>query len=138
MIHLGGAFDTLDAADHIETRGLGRSGSAQRNGAQIDQVLHLFLGILNSQVVGIAVARIDPQAGGDHLVRSQRGDDVGDNFFLTEPEFARPHAVDVELQRRLIEILRDEYVGHAVDLPDLAREIEREFVVALKIRDPEI
>ena len=135
MIDLGRSLDSLDAADHVQA-GRAATDAGPRSGMErrsID-VLDLVLGILHGQIVRIAVARIDPEAGRDHLVRSQRGDDVLHHFPLAQAELARAHAVDVQLQSGIIEILRDEDVGHAADFADLAREIESQFVVALKIR----
>ena len=73
-----------------------RSGIERRS---ID-VLDLLLGVLDREVVRIPVARIDPQAGRDHLVRCQGRDDVCDDFSLAQAEFAGAHSVDVKLQAR--------------------------------------
>ena len=42
VIDLGGALDTLNVADHVQARGLDGGGPAQRDRAQVDQVLDLL------------------------------------------------------------------------------------------------
>ena len=57
----------------------------------------------------------------------------GNHFLLAQAELARPHAVDVEFQRRLVQILRNENVRDTGDLADFSRQIERELIVGLQV-----
>ena len=89
------------------------SAAAQRDRPEIGQGLDLALRILHGQHVVVAGLRIDPEAGRDHLIGGQRGDDVVDHFALVEAQLAGAHAVDIELQRRIVDVLRNEDVRHA-------------------------
>ena len=112
VIDFGGRLDAVDAGDRVETRAdCGRPAAAQRNGAQVGDAAHLVLGVLHGEHVVVAVAGIDPVAGRDHLVRGERGDDVADDFALVEAELAGAGAVDIELERGIVEVLRDVDVG---------------------------
>ena len=91
-------------------------GAVQRNGPQIEQALNLLFGILHVQEVVVVVPRIDPDIRRDHLVRGERGDDVLDDFLFAQPELAGARAVDVELQRGIVEILRNVGIRNAADL----------------------
>ena len=134
VIHFGGRFEARDVADHVEARRALQSGAVQRNGAQIEQALNLLLGILNVQEIVVVVLRIDPDIRRDHLIRSERGDDVLDDFLFAQSQFAGARAIDVELQRGIVEILRNVDIGDAVDLPDLTGKVERGLVAGLQIR----
>ncbi len=58
-----------------------------------------------------------------------------DDFLLRKSQLGRARAVHVQLQRGIVEILRDENVGDAADAPDLVRQLHG-CVVALSILSP--
>jgi hypothetical protein len=113
VIHLGGRLNAGDVADGVQAGGCGAAGPAQRNGAQIVQVLHLALGILHGQHIVVAALGIDPVAGRDHAVGGERGDDVVHHFALIQAQLAGAGAIDIEAQRRVVDVLRRVDVGHA-------------------------
>ena len=68
--------------------------------------------ILHCQQIVIATFGIDPVAGGNHPVRGQGGDDVIDHFFLAESDQTGPLAVDIDAQRWIVNILRNQNVAY--------------------------
>jgi len=67
----------------------------------------LLLGILHVQEVVVVVLWIDPDVWRHHLIRSERSNDVLYDFLLGQAKLTGASAVDVELQCRIVEILRD-------------------------------
>ena len=128
MIDLGGRLNPADRADHVEAGRCGVAGPAQRDGAQVAESRDLALGILHGQHVVVAGFRIDPETGCDHAVRGQGGDHVVHHLALVQSHFAGAHAIHIELQGGVVDILRDENVGDAGNRTDLAGELERQVV----------
>src|SRR5207245_7016443 len=79
---------------------------------------------LSVQYVIVPGLWIDAKAGRYHLVRSEGGDHVVDHLALIETHLAGARAVDVELQRGVVDILRNEDVGHAWDAPNARGKLQ--------------
>src|SRR5262249_59236129 len=107
---------------------------AQGDGLQIGEIFYLRLRVLNGQHIIIAGLRIDPEAGRDHLVRSEGRDHVVDHLPLVKSELARPDAVHVELQSRVVDILRYKHVGYAFNLADAGGKLQGGVISLLHIR----
>ena len=90
--------------------------------------MDLRLRILHGEHIVVAILGIDPIARRDHRVRGQRGDEVAHYFLLGEAELARSHAIDVQLQRGIIDVLRDIGIAHAGDFANLPGKLERRVV----------
>jgi hypothetical protein len=99
--------------------------SAQRNALEIRKRLYLVFRILNGEHVVVPGLGVDPKARLDHAIRGQGGDHVIDDFLLAKAHLAGAHAVDVELQGRVIDVLRRKHVGNAGDIANLRGERER-------------
>ncbi len=112
MIHLGWGLDVPQRAHRIELRRPLRQTSAQRNGRQVGEAANEVLRVLHGEQVIVAALGIHPIARSDYLVRCQRRDDVAHHLFLVQPKLAGPYAVDIELERRVVDVLRDEHVTH--------------------------
>ena len=133
MVHLRGRLKLSDAAHRIQARGIREVRSPQRNRFQVRQAADLPLGILHRQHVVVAGLGIDPKAGRDHLVRRQRGNHVVHHFALVQAQFAGSHAVHVELQSRVVDILRDEHVRDPGNGFDLRGKLQRRLIGVLLV-----
>ena len=114
MIHFGRRRRCADGADGVEPRRQSAD-FAPRNGMddEVGQVFDGIFGILHGQQIIVAAFRIHPVARRDHLVGSQRGDDVADDFLFIQTKFAGAQAVHVQLQRGIINVLRHQHVADA-------------------------
>src|SRR6267154_6517390 len=107
----------------IQGGGLCAFRSTQGDLPQIHNRLHLAFGILHGQHVRIATFRIDPVVRSDHAIGSQRGDDVVHDFFLRETQLAGLLAVDIQLQRGIIDVLGNQHVADATEPPRWLRNL---------------
>src|SRR6266481_578360 len=114
MIHLGGGRNGSQLDDGVEESRLYALHAPQRDLLEVDHALDLILGILHGQHVGIPVFRIDPIVGCDHAVGSESGDHVVYDFFLRKAEEAGLLSVHVQLQRGVINVLRNEDVAYGL------------------------
>ena len=78
MIDFGRRVDRVQINDGFERRRVLAVRRPQRNLAEVVHGADLVFGILHGQHVAVAGLRIDPEAGGDHRVGSERRDDVID------------------------------------------------------------
>ncbi len=119
MVHFGGRFEWRYFADHVEPGGTSHPRSAQRNRPEIVEVPDLLLRILDRQVVVVSVFRVDPDTRRNHQIRSERRDHVRHDFFFAQAEFAGVHAIDIQPQRRIVEILRNKDIRSPAGRTDL-------------------
>ncbi len=138
MIHFGGRLFALHLRDRIERGGFLTAGRAQRDGLQIIQRYDLVVFILHGQHVVVAGFGVYPVARRDHLVGGEGGDDVADHFLLSQAQFAGARAIDRELQRGVVEILRNEDVLHAGRQADLGRQFLRQSVAGGQTRSADL
>src|SRR5262249_12320964 len=122
VIHLGRRFHSFYGTDRIEARGHRICRASDGNRSQISKRLDLTFGVLHRQHVILTGLGIHPVARGNHLVTRQSSDDVTDNLLLVQPKLARSCAIDVELERWVVDILWDVDVGNARDTLDLRCE----------------
>ena len=108
-------------------------GRTQRHSLQVVDGLHLIFRVLHGDEIIVAIFGVNPVAGRDHDVRSERGDYVVHDFFGAEAELAGALAIDGQLQRRIIHVLRDINVRYARYLLDLARQILGDGVAGFQI-----
>src|SRR5215467_12412128 len=77
---------------------------------------------------------VDPVVRGDHRIRIQSGDDVVDNLFLRESQLGRMHTIDLQPDRRIIQVLRNVDLADSWKLPDaggkILRHVERLFQIS--------
>ena len=104
MIDLGGAFGCLPASRPHRAwwaaSGSARAAECCVRSTKLWMAGSAVLVILDGEEVVVAGLVIHPVVRRDHGVRIQRGDDVVDDFFLRQAEFAGMHAVDIHAQRR--------------------------------------
>ena len=89
--------------------------------------------ILHGEKVVVAGFVVDPIIGRDHDVGVERGDDVVDDIFLGEAEFAGVNAIDVQAQAGIVHILRDVDLADAGQLADLRGQILRDAIGQIQI-----
>src|ERR1700744_2623131 len=82
-------------------------------GAKILNTVNLRLRVLHRKKIVIAIVWVDPQIWGDHLVRRKGSDDIRQYLFFSQPQFRRMQSINVDAQRRIVEILRNEDVSHS-------------------------
>jgi hypothetical protein len=121
-------------ADHVEPRGTLQTPPCSGMERRSSRLSNLLFGILHVQEIVVVVLGIDPDIRRYHLVRSERRNDVLDHFLLAQSQFAGARAIDLQLQGRVIEILRDVSIRHAAYLADLPGQIERGLIAGLQIR----
>ena len=98
VVELGGGVELLDGRDHVEAGGTGDVVAVERDRLEVVDGLDLAFLVHDAEEVVVAAVGIDPDAGGDHDVRGEGGDDVGDDLLLGHAEFAGAGAVDRELE----------------------------------------
>ena len=114
MIHLGGRLE----CGRYGRRSPGASAASRcaarkRHGAEVGQVFHDVFRILDGEQIIVAALGIDPIARRDHPVGGQRGDEAVHHFLCAQAQFAGALAVNVNLQRRIIHVLRHQHVADA-------------------------
>ena len=75
---------------------------------QIVERLYLILFILHGKQIIVSGALIHPITWCDHGIGIQRGNYIVDDFFLIQTQLAGTLSVDIDAQRRVIQILRNE------------------------------
>ena len=121
MVNLGRSVDHLHVRHRIEIGGVLVARGMQRDLLEIRDGVDLGLRVLHREHVVVAVLGIDPVAGSDHAVRGQRGDHVVYRFLRRHPHAPGHFAVDIELNARIVEVLRNKHVADAVKLAHLSR-----------------
>ena len=134
VVHFGRGLDHAHVRDLIQIGRKFQIEAAQRHGLQILDGVQLIFRILHGYEIVVAAVRVDPVAGGDHGVRSQRGDQVVDDFLRIQAQFAGPGAIHIHLQRGIIHILRNVDVRNSGNRAELPRQILRDAIVALQVR----
>ena len=84
----------------------------QWHGGESGEIFYEIFGVLDGEEVVVAAFGVHPVAGRDHHVRSQGGDDVAHHLLFAQPQFAGAEPVNVQLQRRVIHVLRHQHVAH--------------------------
>src|SRR6185437_7585898 len=74
-----------------------------------------------------------PVAGRDHAVGGERGDDVVNDLALIEPQLRGALAVHIELERGVVQVLRDVYVADAAQAADLPGQGPRHLAVLAEV-----
>ena len=127
MVHLRGRRNAGDADDRIQAGGLFEVRRPEGQAAQIGEALHVALTILDGQEVIVAALGINPVARGNHAVGGQRRDQAVRDLLGAQPQLAGALAVNLDLQGRVIHILRYQHVAHpgqGAHLPgDLAGDV---------------
>ncbi len=113
--------------------GRGRIGAAQRDGRQVGKVFYEAFRILDGEEIIVATFRVNPIARRNHLVGSQRRDDVANNFFFVQAELGSAQPVNVQLQCWIIHVLRHEHIADARQRPGLLGNVRRDFVGAVHV-----
>ena len=113
VIDFGRRRDRRHLRDRVEQRRILLVLAVQRDAAQVEQVADAVFRILDREHVVVAAARIHPEARGDHLIRRERRDHVVHDLALVEAEIGGALAIDVEPQRRVVDVLRDVDVADA-------------------------
>ena len=134
MIDLRGRIEARHLADGVEKRGRFRFRRAQRNSLQVGEALNILLRILHGQHVIIPGLRVDPVTRGDHSIGSQCGNDIVYHLFLAQPEFTCPQAVNVKMERGVINVLRDIDFTHARRLANFTRQPSGHSIAGFQIR----
>src|ERR1700741_2158482 len=128
VVHLRRCVDRLDLRYRLQRRILRRCRRPQR---YVPKVRHrhridLLVEILHRQHVVVPALRIDPVARRDHPIRRQRRDHVVHYVFRRQPQQTRLLAIDVQLQPRIIDVLRDQHVAHPLRPLQLQRDLPRD------------
>src|SRR6266478_473880 len=113
MINLGWRSDGLHVHYRVQVGWLQNPGATKWDLLQVGDGTYLIFGILHGQKIGVAAFRVDPVVGGDHAVGGQRRDYIIDHLPLRQSQLTGFLAVDVELECRIVHVLRDKHVTHA-------------------------
>jgi len=133
VVHFRGRIKLLNICHHVQPGGLCQVRSVKRNSLEILDGLNLVFLIHNGKEIIVAAVRINPDGWGDHLVRCECGDDVRDNFFFGEAEFARSHAIDGNTKGWIVEILRNINIGNTFDATQLRSHLLRRVIVGIHV-----
>ena len=128
MVNLGRSVDHLHIRHCVEVGGIQIAACMQRDLLEISDGVDLGLRVLHREHVVVAVLGIDPITGRDHAVRGQRRNHVVYRFLGRHPHPASHFAVDIELNARIVEVLRNQYVAHATELAHLRGDFGRGLV----------
>ena len=90
-------------------------------------------GILNGEEIIVAAFRVNPIARRNHLVGSQRGYDIANDFFFVQAKLGGAQPVNVQLQCRIINVLRHQHVADARQRLGFLRDVRRDFVGAVHV-----
>ena len=130
MVHLGRRRNAGDADDRIQAGGLFEVRRPEGHAAKIGQILHVALPILDGQQVIVPALGINPIARGNHAVGGQRRDQAVGDLLGAEPQLAGALAINVNLQSRVIHILRDQHVADPGQGAHLAGDLAGDVVQA--------
>ena len=133
MVNFGRRNAVADSAQRIEPRRLRGICTAHRNGRQVGEILHETFGILDGEEIVVATSRVHPIAWRNHLIGSQRGDDIANDFFFVQAKLGGAQPVNVQLERRIIDVLRYEHVADAGQRPGFSGDVRRDFMGALQV-----
>src|SRR5207249_4556226 len=78
--------------------------------------------------------RIRTEGGRDHLVGRYGGDQIAYHLLLAQAELAGAGSVDVDMQRRIVQILRDEDIVHPGYPADPGGQLRGRGVRKLQVR----
>jgi len=99
----------------------GRTLSVQRDVLEIlhGHVADPMIRVLHGDEVVVATVGVNPEAGRYHAAGGERGDHIVDDFLRTQAHHAGSLSIDIQLQTRIVNALRNvdiAYVGHSVNL----------------------
>src|ERR1017187_625402 len=107
MVNFSRSVETRDLADGVKKRGELRVRRTKRDVSEILQAANILFWILYRQHVIVSGLGVNPVTGSDHSVGGECGDDVVHYFPLIQPKFARAQPIHIELEGRIIKILRN-------------------------------
>src|ERR1019366_7876223 len=125
VVHLRRGIDHLHIRHGIEVGGVQVARSMQGYLLEVCYGVDLGFRILHREHVVVPILRIDPVAGSDYAIRGQGSDNVVHCFLGGHPHTSSHFAVDIELNTRIIEVLRNEHVARATEPTHLLSDLGR-------------
>ena len=116
MVDLRRRVDCLDIGDILQRGGVAVVLGMQRNLLEIfhGHRAQLLVGVLHGEKVVVAAVRIDPVAGGDHAVRSERRNHVVYDVCRRQAKTGSHLTPYVELNTWIVEVLRNQHIADIV------------------------
>src|SRR5437588_3680662 len=123
MIHFGRGFDWVYIGDSIQVGRVSSVGRTNRNLPQVIQRTDLVLGILHREQVIVPTLGINPVTRSNHLVGSQSCNNVIYDLLLAEADQAGSLAINIDAQRRVIDVLRYLQVYYSLEFANSVRDL---------------